>query len=219
MTGTELTTVTLTAAERRKAERTIENVHLAFYQKGGIRDTIDRLNKQRTSTAQEIFALARFATEQSKGRDAAIAKFKELCLHAESHYKAQHDVENLKDVLPTWAPLKSGILRGVREYQLSPTQYRSEGAFRIAMQKKQQQTMAPRIEGEPGTPITGRVATAEQVDHMLSTTVRLNSLRTLLAQIVFECEVIKKKHVLQAELVLRNTMNSLQPFVDQRKVQ
>lgn len=202
----------LTSQAKRKASRAIENVHLAYYQRGGIRDSEEKLGEQRQSVAQEIFALARFAAEQARDRPSAIALFSTMCTYAEEQYKSEHEVVNLKDALPTWATLKSNILRGVRDYKLSPTEYRSEGAFRVALQKKQQ-AMLPAPTIDQSKPLTH-----EELDRLLSTTVQFDAVRSLLSQVVFGCEVLKKTNATKATAILRATMDQLAPLVDQRKV-
>lgn len=201
--------VELSRAAKQKAVRAIEDIHLAYYAKGGIRETEEKLAEQRSSAARNIFALAQYASEQAKTRNDAITLFQDICAHAEAHYKKEHGVENLKDAIPTWAVFKSGILRGVRQYQLDPSEYRSEGAFRIAMQKKQQLLAPPTV--------SDRALTTDELDKMLSATVQLNSLRALLALIVHSCEILKKGTAPKAEGILREAAESLAPLVDQRK--
>lgn len=201
----------LSRSAKMRASRAIENVHLAYYQKGGMRDTADKLREQGQSVAKEIFALARFASEQARNRETAIALFSEMCRYAEDSYKREHEVENMREALPTWATLKSNVLRGVRDYALDPTEFRSEGAFRVAMQKKQQAAL-PAPAGEP------RRLTSDELDKLLATTVQLDSVRGLLAQVVFECEMLRKSSAPKAVHVLRKTMDSLAPLVDQRRV-
>lgn len=202
--------VELPRAARQKARRAIENIHLAYYEKGGIRETETQLAEQRSAAAKNIFALAQYASEQCRKRTDAITLFRDMCLDAETYYKAEHKVENLEDALPTWKVIKSNILRGVRKFDLNPIEYRSEGAFRIAMQKKQQALAAP-------TTPHDRALTQDELEKLLSNTVQLNTVRSLLAEIVFECESLKKSAKAEAETILRTTANSLAPLVDQRK--
>jgi hypothetical protein len=203
-------TVELTKAAKQKARRAIENIHLAYFGKEGIRETEEKLAEQRGAAARNIFELAKYASEQCRTRSDAIVLFKDMCLDAEAHYKTEHNVENLKDALPTWAVIKSNILRGVRQFELDPGKFQSEGAFRLAMQKKQQQ-LAP--------PVPGRVLSIVELDKMLESTVQLSGVRVLLAQIAFACESLKKSTASKAETILRNTADSLAPLVDQRKIQ
>lgn len=203
--------IELPAAARRKARRAIEDVHLAYNVKGGIRETEEKLAEQRSAAARNLFSLAVYASEQARTRNDAIVLFQNMCMDAETFYKTEHQVENLKDALPTWAVIKSNILRGVRQFQLDPSEYRSEGAFRVAMQKKQQQQTALITHDRP--------MSQDDLDKMLSATITANTMRSLLAQIVFECEALKKNAKPEAEAILRNTADSLAPLVDQRKAQ
>jgi hypothetical protein len=206
----------LSRAAKARAYKAIENVHRDFYLKGGLRDTAEKLVKQRDASAQHIFDLAKFASSECRKRDDAILLFKSMCDYAEEKYKQEHDVVNLKDALPNWATYKSHILRGVRDYQLEPRQHRSVGAFRIAIQKQQQQA----TESVPALPNqAARMLTADELDRMLSTTIRLDSVRQQVAQVLFICENLRKGGTQKALEVLRSTADALAPFVDQRKIQ
>lgn len=198
--------VQLTRSAKARAARAIEDVHLAYYAKGGIRDLEDKLGEQRGAASRHIFALAIYASENAKTLEEAIAQFQALCAYAEARYKQEHGVVNLKEVLPTWAVFKSNILRGMREYGLDPIEYRSEGAFRVAMQRQQEQ-LAP-----PSPKLTQRA-----IDKALSTTVTYDPVRTLLSQILFECQALKRSKQKEAEVILRETMDRLSQLVDQRK--
>ena len=200
--------VQLTRSAKARAARAIEDVHLAYYAKGGIRDLEDKLSEQKGAASRHIFALAIYASENAETLEEAIAQFQALCAYAEARYKQEHDVVNLKEVLPTWAVFKSNILRGMREYGLDPIEYRSEGAFRVAMQRQQAQLALP----------SPPKLTQRAIDKALSTTVTYDPVRTLLSQILFECQSLKRSKQKDAEAVLRETMDRLSQFVDQRKV-
>lgn len=195
----------LTRAAKSRAARAIEDVHLAYYEKGGIRDLENKLGEQRGAAARHIFALAIYASEHAETLDEAIAQFQALCAYAEARYKQEHDVVNLKEALPTWAVFKSNILRGMREYGLDPIEYRSEGAFRVAMQK----AMGPKALPPPEK---------ASIEKALESTVTYDPVRRLLAQIIFECEALKRSKHKDAEQVLREAMDKLAALVDQRKV-
>lgn len=199
--------VQLTRSAKARAARAIEDVHLAYYAKGGIRDLEDKLSEQKGAASRHIFALAIYASENAETLEEAIAQFQALCAYAEARYKQEHDVVNLKEVLPTWAVFKSNILRGMREYGLDPIEYRSEGAFRVAMQRQQERL------GLPSPP----KLTQRAIDKALSTTVTYGPVRTLLSQILFECQSLKRSKQKDAEAVLRETMDRLSQLVDQRK--
>lgn len=199
--------VQLTRSAKARAARAIEDVHLAYYAKGGIRDLEGKLSEQKGAASRHIFALAIYASENAETLEEAIAQFQALCAYAEARYKQEHDVVNLKEVLPTWAVFKSNILRGMREYGLDPIEYRSEGAFRVAMQRQQERL------GLPSPP----KLTQRAIDKALSTTVTYGPVRTLLSQILFECQSLKRSKQKDAEAVLRETIARLSQFVDQHK--
>lgn len=196
----------LTRSAKARAARAIEDVHLAYYAKGGIRDLEDKLGEQKGAAARHIFALAIYASENAETLEEAIAQFQALCAYAEARYKQEHDVVNLKEVLPTWAVFKSNILRGMREYGLDPIEYRSEGAFRVAMQRQQEQLALPSPK-----------LTQRAIDKALSTTVTYDPVRTLLSQILFASQLLKRSKQKDAEAILRETRDRLSQFVDQRK--
>lgn len=199
-------TVQLTRSAKARAARAIEDVHLAYYAKGGIRDLENKLGEQRGAAARHIFALAIYASENAETLEEAIAQFQALCAYAEARYKQEHGVVNLKEVLPTWAVFKSNILRGMREYGLDPIEYRSEGAFRVAMQRQQEQLALPSPK-----------LTQRAIDKALSTTVTYDPVRTLLSQILFASQWLKRSKQKDAEAILRETRDRLSQFVDQRK--
>lgn len=220
---------------KQRAARAIENVHLAYYEKGGIREAEEQLESKRESAASHIYALAQYAAKTEKKRADQIALFLGMCKYAEERYKEEHDVTDLKDALPTWAVYKSNILRGVRQLELDPAEYRTERQFRTALLEKAKTvtppaTRKPAQRAEPrGTeldqaarPPVAREGpdekTPEDIDEFLAVTVHHDSLRVLLGQVLFEVENIQSDKVKDAEKILRRTMNELAPLVDQRKV-
>lgn len=202
----------LPRAAKVRASRAIENVHYAYHEKGGIRELETAIEEKRGAAAKHIYALAIFAFETARGREKAVALFAGMCSYAEASYKKQHEVENLKEALPTWSVFKSNILSGVRDFGLDPREYRSEGAFRVAKQKVE----GPKAE-VTSRPQATKPASHEQIDEFLVTTITQNTLRVLISQIIYELETLKRSKVKDAEGVLRDTMNALQPFVDARK--
>lgn len=207
----------LTRAAKARASKAIESVHIAYYERGGIRDLEEKINSHRGAAAKHIFALAIYASENAKTRNEAIALFLGMCAYAEAQYKREHDITNLKDPvagLPTWAVFKSNILRGVREYHLDPVEYRSEGAFRVAMQKAE---LAALPSPAPVVSIA-RTPKTKRIEQALSDTQLHDSLKLLVSQIIFECESLQRGKKAEAEAVLRDAMNRLQPLVDPRRV-
>lgn len=208
-------TIELSRAAKMRAARAIAAVHTAYHEKDGIRQLELALDEKRGAAARHVYALAVFAAEQHKKREDAIALYLSMCQYAEAQYKAEHEVANLKDALPTWAVFKSNILRGMREFQLDPREHRSEGAFRVAMQKAEPaERQAASVTALPVQ------RSPEQIEDYLASTVHHDSLRVLVSQIIFQLENLKgdKPAIRAAEGVLRETMNKLQPNVDATKV-
>lgn len=207
----------LTRAAKARASKAIESVHIAYYEKGGIRDLEEKISGHRGAAAKHIFALAIYASETAKTRKEAIALFLGMCAYAEAQYKHDHEITNLKDPvagLPTWAVFKSNILRGIREFELDPCEYRSEGAFRVAMQKLELAALpAP---SQP-IPIHSRTPKAKRIEKALENTELHDTIKMLISQIVYECESLKTNRKHDAEAVLRDAMERLQPMVDSRK--
>lgn len=213
-----MTEQALSRAAKMRASRAIEAVHTAYHETGGIRELETALDEKRGAAAKHVYGLAVFASEQHKKRNDAIALFLAMCAYAEAQYKAEREVANLKDALPTWAVFKSNILRGIREYGLDPRDHRSEGAFRVAMQKAEpaeRSVAAAKVIQLPAAP---HVAGHNDIEKFLATTTVRPTLRTLLGQIIFECETLKPSQAKEAEAILRTAMDALAPLVDQRKV-
>lgn len=213
-----MTEQTISRAAKMRASRAIEAVHAAYYDKDGIRQLELVLEEKRGAAARHVYALAVFASEQEKKRADAIALFLAMCAYAEAQYKAARDVANLKDALPTWAVFKSNIMRGMREYDLDPREHRSEGAFRVAMQKAEPAERPTATVVALPAPAKAHLAQPDEIGAFLDTTAVRPALRVLLAQLIFECETLKLGNLAKAEAVLRTAMDSLAPLVDQRKV-
>jgi hypothetical protein len=207
----------LTRAAKARAAKAIESVHIAYYEKGGIRDLEEKISGHRGAAAKHIFALAIYASENAKTRAEAIALFLGMCAYAEAQYKAEHEITNLKDPvagLPTWAVFKSNILRGIREFELDPCEYRSEGAFRVAMQKKELAALPSPVSA---LPVAARGPKAERIAKALQNTELHDTIRLLISQLIFECEVLRISKRAEAEAILKEAMDKLQPYIDARK--
>lgn len=99
----------------------------------------------------------------------------------------------------------------------------SEGAFRTAKQRLAAGSRGNGSDTDDADnivrlPPPGEPVPVETVDELLTTTIQQDSLRTLIAQIIFELEALKRNKVREAEAILRETMDQLAPLVDQRKV-
>lgn len=213
--------IELSRGMKSRAVRAINSVHAAYYETDGIRDLEARISEKRASAAKHIYSLAVFAFKETRKRDDAIELYLELCAHAEAEYKREHDVENLADALPTWKTLKSNVLTGIRDDGLDPRKFRSEGAFRVAKMKKR--AAAAEAPAAPETAsnviqLQRKDASPEDFDAVLATTVHEDTLRVLVAQIVFEVGALKLSTIAEAEDILRETMDRLAPLVDKRKV-
>ena len=196
----------LTKTMMTKAVRAIESVHAIYYDPDGIKDLETRLEERRGVAARHIYGLALLAAET----DDAPGTFLDLCAHAETEYKRAHSVENLAEALPTWRVFKSGLLTGMRDYDMDPRKHRTEGAFRVARAALVAENRSPR--GAPAP-----LETPEAVDHMLATTVTHDALRTMVSQVVWMLESLKRGTVKDAQTVLRAAMDGLAPLVDERK--
>jgi hypothetical protein len=220
MPSTEITThtarssniVSLSEFARKKALRAIEEVHSAYYEKGGIRDTAKQLEGQVNSTARVVYSLAVYASEQSETLEEAAELFRSMCSFAEAEYKQQHDVDNLREALPTWATYKSNVLRGVTQYALDPVDYRSERQFRIAVDTKRGTSRQPRTGQEP------EMKDPEAIDEFLELTVIRSSLRPHVATLVHLAEVVSRGKTQDAAAVLKEATDRLEPLIDQDKL-
>jgi hypothetical protein len=220
---TDLTISDLKAVAKRMASQAIENVHLAYYEKGGIRDTVTQLEGQLDSAARHVYSLAQYASKQfPNDLESAAHHFGVLCLYAETEYKREHEVENLREALPTWATYKSNVLRGLR-LGLDPSQFKTEKIFRSRTMEQ-----ISRTRGEPeklsdeqreaireGPP---SLRDEREIEDFVATTVVPESLRTLLAQVVYAVEVVRPARVPQAEEILREAWQKLGSLTDRRRL-
>lgn len=202
-------TTTLNAAAQARALRAIEDVHLAYYGKGGIRETADKLEKQTQSTAQVVYSLAVYASRQVETLEEAAKLFRELCAFAEAQYKEQHGVENLRDALPTWAVYKSTVLRGVTQFELDPVDYRSERQFRNAIESK-----APKARAQE----PDELKPPDEIGAFLERTPMRSSLRIIVSDLVYHAEAIERGKTTEAAAVLRQTSDRLRELVDPSKL-
>src|SRR5262245_60766014 len=102
----------LSGAQKRIASRAIEDTHLAYYEKGGLRDTLEKARVQSEGVSSHIYSLARYAAKTAPSLEQARVLFGALCRHAEDAYKTVHEIENIKDPekgLPVWPVFKSNI--------------------------------------------------------------------------------------------------------------
>lgn len=228
-----VTLETLSRAAKTRAVKAIDEIHRAYFVKGGIRDTTDKLRTQVESASSHIYALAVFATKQTANLEQAIVLFSAMCVFAEDHYKKEHEVENLKDALPTWAVFKSNILGSVR-MGLSPLDYATEYELRQARMGKIRE--AAGTLGTSGTsaatpPTASTTVTPlqrareapgpvgiDEIGQWLGATGIHDSLRVLLAQVILNVEYIKRTGVGDAEAILRDASDKLFGLADKRKL-
>jgi len=210
---------TLTRAAKNRAYRAIENVHLAFYQKGGLRDMIAAVDAAQQKISEHVFGLAVYAAKQALNPKDARELFANMCEYAEGKYKEEHAVENLADALPVWRVYKSNILRGVK-LGLKPPEYETEYDFRKAvMEKVRAQLPAPvsePIERKPS--LEPGPVQLDEIEQWLGATGVHDKLRMLLAQVILSVEYIKRGSVPKVEAVLRRAVDELAPSVDHRRV-
>jgi hypothetical protein len=140
-----------------------------------------------------------------------------MCSYAEEAYKTKHSVTSVREALPSWATLKSYVLRGMT-LGLSPLEYDTETKFRAAA--------AAKIGREPGAVVTA-IATAiqrsgpvpfDEVEGFVATTTIAEPLRVMVSNLVFSAEIVKPGKIAQAEEVLRKAWHDLSPYIDKRKL-
>jgi hypothetical protein len=213
----------LKPAAKRVAARAIEDVHLAYYEKDGIRDTAAKLEGQVDSAAKHVYSLAQFASKAHPGNlETAAALFGTMCLYAENEYKREHEVENLREALPTWATFKSNVLRGLR-LGLDPREFKTEKIFRSRTMEA-----ISRTRGEPEQLSDLRDDSARdgppkqldeaEIEDFVATTTVPETLRQLLSQVVYAVEVVKPARIRQAEEILRETWQKLGALTDKRRI-
>lgn len=136
--GSELSngvaTESLSNVQKRIAAKAIEDVHIGYYERGGLRDTLERAEGQSHGVSSHIYKMAVYAAKHTSNLSDAGTLFASMCAYAESVYKREHNIENLKDRvsgLPVWSVFKSNILGAIRE-GLSPLSYPNEHKLRDA---------------------------------------------------------------------------------------
>lgn len=212
---TQMAHPNLTATAQAKALRAIEDVHLAYHSKGGINDMAERLKSRVQSAGQVVYGLAVFASRHTKTVEEAADYFREMCEFAENEYKQQHGVDNIREVLPSWATYKSTILRGVTKFELDPVDYRSERQFRIAIEAQKPKDGRAR-RGRDGP---NEVLPLEAIGEFLEerTAVR-GSLQGLVSTLVLQAEAIARGNTPAAAEVLKEATKALEPLVDPAKL-
>lgn len=209
---------------RRLAAKAIESVHLAYYEKGGIRDTAATLTTQLLSAGQHVFALAKHAAKaHPKSIEKAASMFADMCEYAEQTYKTEHDVENLREALPTWATFKSNVLRGLRA-GLNPLEHKTEKVYRSKTMELVSRTRthtgdeAASADSGARAGSAPRMQTEEDIESMVSTTAIPDTLKQLVAQVVYAAEVVNIRRIVQAEEILREAWQKLGALTDKRKL-
>lgn len=212
----------LSRAAKTRASRAIEAVHRAYFEEGGLRDSMIKVEAQSTKVSEHIYALAKWASEQTMTPDLARAQFVTMCEYAEEKYKADHKVENLAEVLPVWRVYKSNILRGVK-LGIKPAEYDTEYDYRRAVMEKVREDL-PDSSPVAGARAIQRTSTVPgpvdlpEIEQWLGSTAIHDTLRTLLARVILSVEFLKPRSVAKAEAILRKACDDLAPAVDQRKL-
>lgn len=208
----------LKAPARNVAAKAIENVHLAYFEKGGIRDNAAHLAGQLESASRHVFAIARYAARaHPKSTEEAAQMFVLMCEYAEQTYKKEHEVENLREALPTWATYKSNVLRGLRA-GLNPLEHKTEKVFRsktMEMVSRTRTHEAPTNGARAGPP---RVVPQDELVNMVSSSAIPDVLKQLVAQVVYAAEVVNTNRIEQAEEILREAWQKLGALTDKRKM-
>jgi hypothetical protein len=197
----------LSKAAKTRATNAIQNVHLAFFEKGGMRDTYEKLRDQQAGAGNHIYALAVYAAEQEKTLDKAARLFRDMCAYAEATYKQEYEVTNLEESLPVWKVYKSNILKGIR-LKLSPAEYASEYELRKAVAEIERERPVKRI---------GHKAGIEELEEMLSTTSLRDTMRLLIARAIFSVENLKRGKSKEAQRVMQNAVEKLSALVDENQ--
>jgi hypothetical protein len=214
-------TTNLKPGARKVALRAIEDVHLAYYEKGGIRDTAQQLEGQLEGAAKVVFNLAVYASKQAPELPDAMRLFLDMCEYAEGQYKVQHEVENLRDALPTWAQYKTNVLRGMR-LGLNPGEHKTEKVFRSKtmelISRSRNVLDSPDATQREGPGPEPAMRTEEEIKDFVESTVIPDTLKQLVEQVVFAVEIIRPARVPQAEEILREAWQKLDSLVDRRRL-
>jgi hypothetical protein len=220
VTKREIQTSLRTPAKRIAAQA-IENVHLEYYEKGGIRETAEKLATQLESASRHVYSLAIYAAKNTTDLVAAGRLFVEMCNYAEDTYKVEHEVDNLRDALPTWATYKSNVLRGIRA-GLNPLEHKSEKAFRSKtmeqISRSRQDVEAVTAELEDARAGPPKLRGEDEIEEFVGTTTVADPLKQLVAQVVYAAEIVKPAMLEQAEEILREAWQKLGALTDKRRM-
>ncbi len=209
--------VELSRAAKSRAVRAIEAVHVAYDEKDGLRDTLAKVEGQKTRVSGHIHGLAVFASQTEKDLPRAIALYLAMCAYAEEQYKTKHSVTDLEEAIPVWKVYKSNILAAMR-LGINPAEYESEYALRKEKDKRNKPTLLlPPAGAVRAGPQRAGPRTEEQIEELLTVTAVHDRLLPLVVRLIFESEYLKKSKVDEAEAILREAVDKLGEFVDQRR--
>lgn len=224
--------VTLPATGKRLAVRAIEAVFAAYSAKGGLRETLELAETQAAGISRHIYSIATNAAKHHKRIGDAAAEFSALCMYAENTFKSKHQVENLRDAVPVWNVFKSNILRGMR-LELSPLDAANERAFRtktmeavaakrglaVTSDAEDDDTEAADEEGVVRITTRAGPQPMETIEQFVATTTVRDTLKVLVAQVIFSCEHIKPSKADEAAAILQRAWSELGPLVSKRALQ
>lgn len=207
---------------RRLAGTAIQKTYKEYTKPNGLRDLEKKIESETVKCSRYIFGLAKYAYENYEDVEEA---FRDMCQYAEEQFKARHNVENVKDILPVWAVYKSNINRGLKA-ELDPREYDSEWEFRKAIMDEARetgngsgqtstQTRAPRTPSAPERPAP---VNAERVEDWMETTTISTNLKFLVTQLVLETEYVKKGKEKEAEKILREAIGALKRIIDHSRI-
>jgi hypothetical protein len=215
VTGSHALMDNLSGAQKRIALKAIEEVHLAYFEKGGLRDTVEKARGQADGVSTHIYKLAVYAAKSHEELDKAADLFRTLCAYAESQYKEAHGLENLKgdddhEGLPVWPVFKSNILGAMRS-GLSPLEYKNEHALRNARMEKMRELAPPRrSEEEPIGPQT--------IEDFIARTAMSDDMKELASDTLLRLEFVRPSKTEQAMELVQRVNEELGQLVDKKRM-
>lgn len=213
MTGKELAplsskvnAVAMTAAAKRKASNAIEHGYAEYIRKGGLKDATEEVQKQATKASTHLFELAQFSAKRLAAVEDAQSLFLGLCGYAEDKFKTEHQIDNLEDAFPSWKQFKTVLLRGWR-MGLDVREFESLYDMRKSLMARVRagaELEDGRVKRKKQGPID-----LDEVQDWLGATGIHDDLRSLLAQVIFSVERVKRGKVKAVEALFKRTAQEL----------
>lgn len=220
MPSKALTVETLDTGAKRAAYQAIDAMHVAYYERGGLRDTVDKLRDKLEDVServsQHIYRLAIYASKHAATPEKQRQLFLVMCDYAEQRYKEERGITNMKDPdngLPVWPVYKSNIVAGFK-LRVPLLEYRSEYEYRKAVTERKESAKELPSNGDGSSSRAPAKAAAHtpslsEARDLLSDSHVTPTLQRPLASLVYAAEQLDRDKVRAAERIFQDTLAKL----------